>query len=87
MEEPTFGSCNGNCLFPSVIAQGDTCGISTTGVRPANAGDLQAGFRTQSFIRKIIVNLNTPGVMLRKIRFACPDSSAAGGSRTAKSGP
>src|SRR5580658_3942436 len=38
MEEPTYGSCHENCLFPSMIALGDSCGIPATGVRPVNAG-------------------------------------------------
>jgi hypothetical protein len=31
MEEPTFGSCHPECLFPSVIALGDSCGVNVTG--------------------------------------------------------
>jgi molybdopterin-synthase adenylyltransferase len=34
MEEPTFGSCHPECLFPSVVALGDSCGINGTGQRP-----------------------------------------------------
>jgi molybdopterin/thiamine biosynthesis adenylyltransferase len=40
MEEPTFGSCHPECLFPSVIALGDSCGIPATGPRPQNAGQV-----------------------------------------------
>jgi len=39
MEEPKFGACHPECLFPSFVALGDSCGISATGVRPQNAGD------------------------------------------------
>jgi len=46
MEEPTFGSCHSNCLFPSVIASGDTSGIAATGVRPRNAGEAQGMVKT-----------------------------------------
>jgi molybdopterin/thiamine biosynthesis adenylyltransferase len=38
MEEPTFGSCHPECLFPSMVALGDGSGIMATGVRPRNAG-------------------------------------------------
>ena len=34
MEEPTFGACHPECLFPSFIAQGDSCGIVATGDHP-----------------------------------------------------
>ncbi|MGH9400647.1 MAG: HesA/MoeB/ThiF family protein [Terriglobia bacterium] len=40
MEEPTFGSCHPECLFPSVVGLGDSCGISATGPRPKNAGQI-----------------------------------------------
>jgi len=40
MEEPTFGSCHPECLFPSLIGLGDTSGVSATGERPRNAGEL-----------------------------------------------
>src|SRR5271169_5248159 len=68
MEEPTFGSCNPNCFFPSVIALGDTCGISATGVRPASTGNLPAALRTETVIHKIMANLKRPGVVLKKMR-------------------
>jgi hypothetical protein len=35
MEEPTFGSCHPECLFPSFTALGDSAGIQVIGVRPA----------------------------------------------------
>lgn len=38
MEEPTFGSCHPKCLFPSLVALGDSTGVKATGVRPQNAG-------------------------------------------------
>ena len=38
MEEPTFGYCHPECLFPSVVALGDNFGITATGMRPRNAG-------------------------------------------------
>jgi hypothetical protein len=34
MDEPKFGQCNSGCLFPQLIALGDTCGIHATGDRP-----------------------------------------------------
>jgi hypothetical protein len=40
MEEPTFGACHVECLFPSLIALGDSCGIPATGLRPQNAGEI-----------------------------------------------
>jgi len=40
MEEPKFGACHPECLFPSFVALGDSCGISATGVRPQNAGEI-----------------------------------------------
>jgi len=40
MEEPRFGACHPDCLFPSFVALGDSCGISATGVRPQNAGEI-----------------------------------------------
>jgi molybdopterin/thiamine biosynthesis adenylyltransferase len=40
MEEPGFGACSPECLFPSVIALGDSCGIHATGVRPRNSGEI-----------------------------------------------
>ena len=33
-EEPTFGQCGSECLFPSLIAHGDACGVTVTGNRP-----------------------------------------------------
>jgi hypothetical protein len=39
MEEPTFGSCHPECLFPSLIALGDTSGVTATGEQPRNAGE------------------------------------------------
>lgn len=36
MEEPTFGACHPECLFPSFTALGDYCGIKATGERPEN---------------------------------------------------
>jgi molybdopterin/thiamine biosynthesis adenylyltransferase len=39
-EKPTFGACHPECLFPSFIALGDSCGISATGTRPQNAGEI-----------------------------------------------
>lgn len=33
MEEPAFGSCHAECRFPSLIAYGDACGITVTGMR------------------------------------------------------
>jgi molybdopterin-synthase adenylyltransferase len=39
MEEPTFGSCHPECLFPSLIAVGDTSGVTATKERPRIAGD------------------------------------------------
>jgi hypothetical protein len=35
MEPATFGACHDECLFPSLIAYGDHCGISVIGERPA----------------------------------------------------
>lgn len=40
MEEPKFGACHPECLFPSFVALGDSCGISATGARPQNAGEI-----------------------------------------------
>jgi hypothetical protein len=40
MEEPKFGACHAECLFPSFTAQGDSCSVPVTGPRPENAGDL-----------------------------------------------
>jgi molybdopterin-synthase adenylyltransferase len=34
MEEPTFGECHSECLFPRLIAYGDHCGIPVLGKRP-----------------------------------------------------
>jgi molybdopterin-synthase adenylyltransferase len=39
MEEPTFGSCHPECLFPALIALGDSSGVTATGERPRNAGE------------------------------------------------
>ncbi len=33
MEEPIFDGCNANCLFPRLIAYGDSCDIMFRGVR------------------------------------------------------
>lgn len=38
MEEPTFGSCHPECLFPFVTALGDRCGVTVTGKRSRLAG-------------------------------------------------
>jgi molybdopterin/thiamine biosynthesis adenylyltransferase len=38
MEEPKFGACHPECLFPSLVALGDSSGVHATGVRPQNAG-------------------------------------------------
>jgi hypothetical protein len=40
MEEPTFGSCHPECLFPSFTALGDSCGIPVIGVRPRSASEI-----------------------------------------------
>jgi len=40
MEEPKFGGCHPECLFPSFTALGDSCGIPVIGSRPQNAGEL-----------------------------------------------
>jgi hypothetical protein len=40
MEAPKFGACHLECLFPSFVALGDSCGIPVTGLRPHNAGDI-----------------------------------------------
>ena len=40
MEEPTFGNCHPECLFPSFTAKGDSCAIPVTGVRPQSAGEV-----------------------------------------------
>lgn len=34
MEEPVFPVCNSECLFPTMVAQGDHCEFKVTGVRP-----------------------------------------------------
>ena len=36
MEEPAFGACHLECLFPSFTALGDSSGINATGDRPRN---------------------------------------------------
>jgi hypothetical protein len=33
MEEPDFGKCHDECMFPQLIARGDDCEISVTGTR------------------------------------------------------
>lgn len=33
-EQPVFGCCSSECLFPSLIARGDACGVTATGRRP-----------------------------------------------------
>jgi hypothetical protein len=38
MEEPTFGSCHPECLFPALTALGDHSGVIATGERPRNTG-------------------------------------------------
>jgi ThiF family len=37
MEPPKFGKCHPNCVFPSIIAQGDHCHFNVTGQRPSRA--------------------------------------------------
>jgi molybdopterin/thiamine biosynthesis adenylyltransferase len=37
MEEPTFRPCHPQCLFPSLVALGDSSGVMVTGARPGNA--------------------------------------------------
>lgn len=37
MEEPTFGSCHEECLFPSLVALGDACEVKVTGERKVTA--------------------------------------------------
>jgi molybdopterin-synthase adenylyltransferase len=39
MEEPIFGSCHPECLFPSLVALGDSCGINAMG-EPAKNREL-----------------------------------------------
>lgn len=39
MDEPTFGECHPECLFPGVVALGDCSGITATGLRPRMADD------------------------------------------------
>ena len=34
MEPPSFGKCNVECLFPSLISRGDACDVTVTGGRP-----------------------------------------------------
>lgn len=34
MVAPKFESCHSECLFPSLIARGDSCGFTVTGARP-----------------------------------------------------
>lgn len=34
MEPPAFGACHAECLFPSLVAYGDACGIPALGERP-----------------------------------------------------
>lgn len=38
MEEPSFGVCHPECLFPAMVALGDGSGVVPTGMRPRNAG-------------------------------------------------
>lgn len=38
MEEPKFGACHPECLFPSFVSLGDSCDVAATGARPQNAG-------------------------------------------------
>ena len=33
MEESQYGPCHDECLFPSLIARGDACGVTVTGTR------------------------------------------------------
>ncbi len=42
MEEPAYGACHPECLFPPFIGLGDSCSISATGTRPQNAGPRQS---------------------------------------------
>jgi len=37
-EPPAYGSCHPECQFPAIVALGDDCGISATGIRPRAAG-------------------------------------------------
>ncbi len=40
MEEPKYGSCQSECLFPPLTAQGDSCGVPVTGQRPGSTGEI-----------------------------------------------
>jgi len=43
MEEAVYGGCVPDCLFPSLIARGDSCGETVTGKRPtARTADASA---------------------------------------------
>lgn len=37
MEQPAFDPCHSECLFPSIIAQGDSCRFPLIGRRPASS--------------------------------------------------
>jgi molybdopterin-synthase adenylyltransferase len=41
MDEHKVGACHPACLFRSFVALGDSCGISVTGARPRNAGEIK----------------------------------------------
>jgi hypothetical protein len=44
MEEATYGECGAECLFPSLIARGDSCGVTVTGKHPSpKAADQDGG--------------------------------------------
>ena len=47
MDEPTFDPCHPECLFPSVIASGDSSGITATGLRQKTQEffEVEAGLR------------------------------------------
>jgi len=36
MEPHVYGACHAECLFPSLIARGDSCGVTVTGKRPSS---------------------------------------------------
>lgn len=40
MEEPKFGQCDPTCLFPQLIALGDSCDIRATGERPLVSAEI-----------------------------------------------
>jgi molybdopterin/thiamine biosynthesis adenylyltransferase len=47
MDEPMFDPCHPECLFPTVIASGDSSGITATGLRPETQEffEVEAGLR------------------------------------------